>query len=57
MFLFDDKLDIICEFGVGFYLDIVIELKYKIYGINLIKDESGNSVLLVFSIFMFNKKG
>ncbi len=55
--LSDDKLDTIREFGVGFYLDTVTELKYKTYGINLTKDESGNSVLPAPSIFMLNKKG
>ena len=35
--LSDDKLDTIREFGVGFYLDTVTELKYKTYGINLKK--------------------
>ncbi|MEC8489811.1 MAG: peroxiredoxin-like family protein [Pseudomonadota bacterium] len=55
--LSDDKLDTIREFGVGFYLDTVTELKYKTYGINLTKDESGNGVLPAPSIFMLNKKG
>ena len=55
--LSDDKLDTIREFGVGFHLDTVTELKYKTYGINLTKDESGNSVLPAPSIFMLNKKG
>ena len=55
--LSDDKLDTIREFGVGFYLDTVTELKYKTYGIILTKDEGGNSVLPAPSIFMLNKKG
>ena len=55
--LSDDKLNTIREFGVGFYLDTVTELKYKTYGINLTKDESGNSVLPAPSIFILNKKG
>lgn len=55
--LSDDKVNTIREFGVGFYLDTVTELKYKTYGINLTKDESGNSVLPAPSIFILNKKG
>ena len=55
--LSDEKLDTIRQFGVGFYLDTMTELKYKTYGINLTKDKSGNSVLPAPSIFMLDKKG
>ena len=55
--LSDDKLDTIREFGVGFYLDTMTELKYKTYGINLTKDDSGKSVLPAPAIFMLDKKG
>ena len=55
--LSDDKLDTIREFGVGFYVDTMTELKYKTYGIDLTKDESGKSVLPAPAIFMLDKKG
>ena len=55
--LSDDKLDTIREFGVGFYVDTVTELKYKTYGIDLTKGESGKSVLPAPAIFMLDKKG
>lgn len=55
--LSDDKLDTIRGFGVGFYVDTMTELKYKTYGIDLTKDESGKSVLPAPAIFMLDKKG
>ncbi|MCZ8529083.1 peroxiredoxin-like family protein [Alteromonas sp. PRIM-21] len=55
--LSDDKLDTIREFGVGFYVDTMTDLKYKTYGIDLTKDESGKSVLPAPAIFMLDKKG
>lgn len=55
--LSDDKLNTIREFGVGFYVDTMTELKYKTYGIDLTKDESGKSVLPAPAIFMLDKKG
>ncbi|MHC6646207.1 peroxiredoxin-like family protein [Alteromonas sp. HB246098] len=55
--LSDDKLDTVREFGVGFYVDTMTELKYKTYGIDLTKDESGKSVLPAPAIFMLDKKG
>lgn len=55
--LSDDKLDTIREFGVGFYVDTMTDLKYKTYGINLTKDERGKSVLPAPAIFMLDKKG
>ena len=54
--LSDDKLDTIRGFGVGFYVDTMTELKYKTYGIDLTKDESGKSVLPAPAIFMLDKK-
>lgn len=55
--LSDAKLDTIREFGVAFYLDSATEKKYKNYGINLTKDDSGRGVLPAPSVFMLNKKG
>ncbi|MDY6975748.1 MAG: peroxiredoxin-like family protein [Pseudomonadota bacterium] len=55
--LSDDKLDTIREFGVGFYVDTMTDLKYKTYNIDLTKDESGKSVLPAPAIFMLDKKG
>ncbi len=55
--LSDTDLNAIREFGLGFKVDKVTQMRYAANNINLAKDSSGNAVLPAPGVFIVNKKG
>lgn len=55
--LSDTDLNAIREFGLGFEVDKVTQMRYAANNINLAKDDAGNAVLPAPGVFIVNQKG
>ncbi|MCP4233360.1 MAG: redoxin domain-containing protein, partial [Aestuariibacter sp.] len=55
--LSDTDLNAIREFGLGFHVDKVTQMRYAANNINLAKDADGKAVLPAPGVFIVNQKG